>query len=218
MSWMKLTPALTKSLTADWNRSFPAFAAYAPMQLLRRAGPLLMGVCLNRSQDNLTYSPIFHVHPLTRVLEEIILGQPRMIPNALVHVEWHDSKLEELASRLASRAYLPLTGKLRLEDVVSGFSSYLEEPFAPYEPEVYLDLACICRWCGAPEKSEEALRVGEAVMARWPPRVLDGMGGLDAWIREARRLAEDRDRLRATVDQQVVALKLGAIPDAGLEL
>jgi len=61
-----LTPAVARALTRDWATEFPAFAVWRPLRLLRRLGPWVQGITLERSSAGDDYRPTAHVHALTR--------------------------------------------------------------------------------------------------------------------------------------------------------
>lgn len=58
---MKLTQYLQDKITEDWARLLPGLGIYKPMRLLRRVGPMLTGICLDRDSGNEAYRPTFHV-------------------------------------------------------------------------------------------------------------------------------------------------------------
>ena len=216
MSWKTLTPAAKKKITADWNTTFADFGVYKPMHLLRRTGPLLMGVLLERGSSNDFYKPIFHVHNLARVFPVVSLALPREVPNEYVHVEWHDAKFQEITKRLGELAYMPLSGELALADIVDGFRSYQRKPSMPYEPDAFRDLALICGWCGNRIELANVLRETEKVMKQWPAVVLKQIGGLDHWLSGVRASAENQDELRAITAVQITKHGVGSIPATDL--
>jgi hypothetical protein len=65
---VKLSRTDEKRITLDWQSKFPTFAIYEPMWLLKRCGPFLVGICLNRDSSGLMYHPTFHLHFLGNFL------------------------------------------------------------------------------------------------------------------------------------------------------
>lgn len=212
MSWKTLTPAAKKKITADWNVAFADFGTYKPMHLLRRTGPLIMGVLLEKGANNDFYKPVFHVHNLARAFPVVSLSLPRQVPNEYVHVEWHESKFPEMAKRLVDLAYLPLSGELTLADILNGFRSYLRKPSTPYEPDAFRDLALICGWTGNRAEVANVLREAENAMKQWPAAVLKQIGGLEQWLAAARVAAENQEALKVTVAAQITTHGVGGIP------
>lgn len=217
MSWKTLTPAAKKKITADWNTAFTDFGTYKPMHLLRRTGPLLMGVLLEKGASNDFYKPVFHVHNLARAFPVVSLSLPRQVPNEYVHVEWHDSKFPELAKRLVNLAYLPLSGEPTLADILNGFRSYLRKPSTPYEPDAFRDLALICGWAGNRDEIANVLCEAENAMKQWPAAVLKQIGGLEPWLTSIRVAAENQTALKATVAAQIMTHGVGGIPATELK-
>lgn len=212
MSWTKLTPAAKKKITSDWNEAYSAFGVYKPLHLLRRVGPLLMGIALEKGASNDFYKPIFHVHNLSKAFPVISLSQPKRIPNEYVQVDWHESKYAELAERLKEQAYLPLSGDVTLTEVINGFYCYLQNPLTPFEPDVYKDLAMICGWAGALERAEEVVVESERAMKKWPANVLNQIGGLNAWLEDVRALSHHGAKLTSTCEKEIGSHKLDGIP------
>lgn len=211
MSWKKLTPAAKKKITADWQAAFPGFGIYEPMHLLRRTGPLLSGIYLEK-YDGGSYRPIFHVHNLSRSSPNVTLSCYRNIPYEYVQVDWHESKFPKMVKGLSERIFLPLSGPITLAEVVKGFHSYLKEPLSPCESYVYQNLALICGWCGNSDQVATVLREAEDVMRRWPETVLKQIGGLEQWLSTTRASAANQEALRATVVEQISVHGVENIP------
>jgi hypothetical protein len=217
MSWQILTPSSKKKITADWHAAFPAFGVHKPMHLLRRTGPLLTGVLLERGAGNDSYKPIFHVHNLAHAFPVISLSMPREVPHEYVHVEWHASKFSGLAKRLGELAYLPVSGPLGLNDIIAGFRAYLQKPFSPYEPNTYRDLALICGWCGAQAELSNTLEEAKTAMSAWPAQVLRQIGGLKPWLDSVRACAQDQSGMRSTTASEITKHRLDGIPATELD-
>lgn len=212
MSWQKLTPAIKNKITADWKTAFPAFGIYKPMHLLRRSGPLVVGILLERNSNNDSYKPIFHIHNLSYPFPVVSLGLPSQVPNVYVHVEWHDKQYSDLTNQLKSIAYLPLSGEISLNEIFSGFYSYLQGNKNPYEPNAFRDLALICGWCGNFELVVRVLSDAKNTMTKWPAAVLKQLGGLDEWASKINALANNRRALEMTTIEETTKHRLSDIP------
>lgn len=217
MSWKTFTAADKKTITTDWNAAFPSFGVYKPLHLLRRNGPLLTGILLERGRNNDGYEPIFHVHNLTRPFPTVSLSWPRRIPNEYVHIEWHAGKFPDLARKIGELAYLPLSGDLALSDIVGGGQSYLRTATNRYDIHAHSDLALLAGWCGNQQEVTNALQQAEKIMKQWPPAVLNQIGGLDNWLESVRVLAVDQAKLQATAREQIAVHKLEKIPAGELK-
>ena len=69
----KLTPAVKRKITLDWHDCFPEMGIYKPLHLLRRVGPLLIGILLERDRTADRYLPTFYVHNLAKHFPVITL-------------------------------------------------------------------------------------------------------------------------------------------------
>lgn len=58
---------MVRRVTKDWAVAFPGFAVWRPLHLLRRIGPAVQGICLDRSTSGDGYLPTAHVHALTKI-------------------------------------------------------------------------------------------------------------------------------------------------------
>jgi hypothetical protein len=218
MPWQKLTPAGKKKITADWSAEFPGFGVYKPLYLLRRAGPLLMGIRLQPGSGNEMYRPLFHVHNLARASPNITLSHMRRVANEYVHMEWHESKYPKMVEAIKRLTYLPLSGPVTLAQVLAGLRSYQERPSVPYDPFVFSDMALACGWAGDRAQMEIVLAEAANTMKPWPAAALDPDGGLSQWLVTVRAAAENRQQLQATVAEQIALLKVDKVPIADFTL
>jgi hypothetical protein len=212
MTWKKFTPALKKKITSDWHSAFPDFGIYKPLYLMRRAGPLLMGIYLQPGSGNEMYRPLFHVHDLARVTENITLSHMRRVGHEYVHMEWHESKYPRMVEAIKRLAYLPLSGPVTLAQVLAGLRSYQKSPYVPYDENVYRDMALICGWAADHALLNDVLVEAEGAMKHWPPEALANVGGVAPWLTVVRAAAENRQALEATVAAQIAVLKVGKLP------
>lgn len=67
-----LTAAAKKKITLDWSRLFPELGTYRPLHLLRRVGPLLQGIALERTSGNDLYRPMAHIHCLAQESTSVV--------------------------------------------------------------------------------------------------------------------------------------------------
>ena len=65
--------AVARDLTRDWATLFPGFGVWRPLRLLRRLGPWVQGITLERTSAGDEYRPTAHVHALTRDFPTISL-------------------------------------------------------------------------------------------------------------------------------------------------
>src|SRR5689334_13255395 len=75
----KLTAQLVRQITRDWNDLFPQMAVFRPMWLMRRIGPLVQGIVLERSSGGTQYRPILHVHDLSHPFPTVSLSMSQLL-------------------------------------------------------------------------------------------------------------------------------------------
>src|SRR5436190_8831039 len=113
------TSAQILQITKDWKDEFPSLGVYKPLHLLRRNGPLLSGICLDRTSSGDIYKPIFHYHCLLRSCPAISLSLAVQLKaangtDASVSFRSHESSFAKSAEKMRALALLPLDGDITL--------------------------------------------------------------------------------------------------------
>lgn len=151
------------------------------MRLLRRVGPIVVGIALDENTNGDTYRPIAHIHCLAREFPSISLALKQEVPNEYVAVQWHSSKLQHMVERLRAVACVPIEGDLSLGSLLDAYHEYIERPAGRYQVKLLEDLVLIPTWIGhlerAGQEHDHALRIGSG----WPQSVFDREGGWEAW-------------------------------------
>lgn len=220
----KLTEATKREITKDWAACFPSLGVYKPLWLMRRVGPLLEGICLNRDSSNERYQPIFHVHNLARedsALSFTLAEELRTVRNGTpekVRVAFHKDHYVDVAKRICAQALLPLEGDLELRSVVAAYRNYTQRPLAKYPVNLYEDLITILLWCGREGEAKEVLANCLGEMEMWPPSVasLQRVGGVEKWEQKCSAWIQNRRTVRATVEQQIQAHGVADLPTAAI--
>jgi hypothetical protein len=142
-------------ITADWQREIASLGIYAPRHLLRRVGPLLVGICLDRDSGGEIYKPMFHVHSLCNEFSCVSLTLGSQLRSersggpSYIEVKWHQQKYKEAAARMVRQSLLPLEGDLRLEQVIDAYRAYLDSPMGKLQPVLlYRDMILLLAWSG----------------------------------------------------------------------
>jgi hypothetical protein len=208
-----------KKITEDWHSVFPELGIHEPMHLLRRCGPLLVGICLQRRSGE-EYLPATHICCLARGSSFIYLGLRQELRTLRTHaqdpipIKWHDKKWREAAERLTHQSLLPLTGPLSLDQLIHAFKEYPKTDDAmSHEPDIYRDWLLTLAWAGREEDVQRVLAEAERDMATWPDRIfLYEEGGLSGWLRRVREETSDPDRLGRIVEEELVKLKAEHLP------
>ena len=217
----KLTRSVNRRITEDWRREVPSLGVYRPRHLLRRVGPLLVGICLDRDSGGATYMPCFHVHSLcdedgtVSLMLRTQLSSDRSGGPDHVPVRWHDERYREAAARMVRQSLLPLEGDLRLAQVLDAYRRYMATPLGRWQSALlYRDMVLLSTWVGDPAQArrllDEALRVVTDEVCYRP---LDGRAAFEQYCRE--RIARP-ELVHQTVESQIVALKVGRLPVSDL--
>ncbi len=148
-----LTGPRERKITEDWQREIPSLGVYRPRWLLRRVGPLLVGICLDRDSSGDIYKPIFHVHclghpfPVVSLTLATQLRSKRSGGPSYVEVKWHEEKYLDAAARMVQQSLLPLEGDLRLDSVIDAYRRHMATPIGRRQlPMLYRDTVFLAVW------------------------------------------------------------------------
>lgn len=218
---MKLTATARRRITADWLAAFPGLGEYEPLHLLRRVGPLLEGIVLERSSGSRDYLPTFHVHSLLRTFPSVsltLIHRLRAEPSGAadsISVQRHESRYMEAASRLARQSPLALSGDLRASEVLRAYQEFAARPENRWHANnLFEDMAAMCGWFGDNERSSAFIAEGFAKLGEWSPSALRQIGGREQWRRRLEDLVADRNGLHSIMEKEIRALHLESLPVA----
>ena len=119
---------VANKITKDWQRELPKLGINRPMSLLRRVGPLLVGVSLEREIGS-RYTPTFHVQFLgIQTPWQSNLWTPLRyesgpwsdLPQEIPSSE-HEAKYKDAAQRLVQQAPLSIEGPISISEVVEAY-------------------------------------------------------------------------------------------------
>lgn len=213
----KSGPATVRRVTSDWASAFPEFDAWRPMHLLRRIGPVLQGICLDRSTSGDGYTPTAHVHALTREFPVISLtlghrlerssGQPET-----VLFSRHEDEFQDAVSALNAQCRISLSEPPSLDEIVREYHSVCSTRQEKGLPPAVLEMEdsiLIAAAAGRGRLVEAGIALAEDLSARWPKArlPLDWVSA-DAWIEDLTAKVGDPEVLEAIVSGQVRKHKL----------
>jgi hypothetical protein len=187
---VRLTIKLKKEITDAWATRFPEMSVYKPMWLLKRYGPILIGVCLDRDSGNESYLPISRVHNLCNGLDFISLTlstelrSPRNNSVWRIHTKSHEKEWTTAMSELDKQSFVPLRlNELSLEQVISLYFSYVKSgnPFGKYSPNLFEDIFTILLYCGKSDEAMEHMNQFAKTIDTWEPRIVEKIGGGSRW-------------------------------------
>lgn len=213
-----LTRKAKEQITSDWQRLFPHLGVWKPMSLLRRNGPLLVGIWLDRTRSNDRYVPLFHVHNLIRPCANIVLGlcqgvavdgRPGMRQE--IRVVDHPASFASAADRLAKQVPLVAQRDVTFSDVLSLYRRFLEARVDPalarFPLALYSDEILLSAWAGDRTRAESCLRLASERMATWPEHEVQ----LESWRSRMLELMP-RETQEASVKAEIARHGLASIP------
>ncbi|WP_406371725.1 hypothetical protein OH781_20580 [Streptomyces sp. NBC_01550] len=217
---MKTDATTAKQVTADWARVFNGFDIWRPLRLLRRVGPLVQGITLDRSTSGDAYFPTAHIHALTRPFPVVSLALGQRLasrsgmPEAIRFTD-HAEEYPDAARRLAGQARLSLDVPPTVGDVVTELrASAMAQHGMGWPPAVgeVEDSILISSASGDRDLAEQGLQLARDLVKKWPKHrlPLDWVGE-KAWITSLSKNADNAEDLRAIVESQVKAHKLAKI-------
>lgn len=218
---MKKVDAVTvKRVTKDWATLYPGFDAWRPLRLLRRIGPVLQGITLDRSTSGDAYFPTAHIHALTREFPVIslTLGQRLATSSGVqeaVAFSRHGEHCSDAARRLAEQAQLSLGLPPTIEDVVRELRTFAVSQQAQGGPPAVNeveDSVLIPAASGSVDIAMESIQLGQELLGKWPKsRLPINWTSGDEWLEGLSAKAGNVDSLHAVVDGQIAFHKLAKV-------
>ncbi|MER7279001.1 hypothetical protein ABT369_31640 [Dactylosporangium sp. NPDC000244] len=200
-------------MTADWQSIFPSFDVYRPRWLLRRIGPVMQGILLERTRSADRYRPTSHIHALTRPFPTLTL-MLLQCGTDIRHAR-HEQEFRDVAAQLERQTVLPLREPPTIPQIVDACHAFARaERERGCPPAVYPveDSVLIAAASGERALADAGLRLAEELVAVWPKWGLPlDWPGSDAWLQSLRERAANVDLLDALIAGQVAQHKLGSI-------
>lgn len=197
-------------------------AVYQPRWLMRRVGPLLVGVCLDRDSGGEKYKPCFHVHFLGKnwpYSEPTLTMNTQLLAKSggpdYVEVRWHDEKYRDAAHRLQQQAPLPLNGAITIEEVLKAYGDYAGTPLGQRQ-SIILRADCIqlLAWCGQVKAAQQLL--DETLATTCDQQALSAFGGLTAFETSMKDAIEHPGAIKESVNSQIHAFCVENLPSSEL--
>lgn len=223
---MKLDAKTKRKISNDWIECFPLMSLWKPMWLLKRHGPLLVGICLDRDRTNEQYTPRAHFHSLCAPVSTILLGlvgevELRGVPVSIRCLH-HDQQYQSVADELGTKFPFLRNKRLEFSEYLLATKNYLEGKHGktgkvPFQHAPWEDLVLVASYMGRFDYAETALESFANSISKWPDRGLNNIGSADAWRRKLEWFIKNPDALHANVEAQVKDHKLDHLVDYGLE-
>lgn len=215
-----------RKVTADWSELFPAMQVWKPARLVKRHGPLLIGICLDGDRSNQNYTPKAHFHVLCVKFPTVALGlvgelEQRGIPKR-IPVTGHEMEYKAAAEEL--RVRYPFLEKQRLDfnDFVLATSDYLSGKHGrigqvPFQHGPFEGIITVAACMGHTEYAQKALNDFSKRISTWPERGLNIIGSADGWRAKMQEVIDASDELKQIVNSQIAEHKLEKITDHGFD-
>ncbi|MGC4007095.1 MAG: hypothetical protein QM811_29810 [Pirellulales bacterium] len=213
----ELNPTIEKQITLDWQGENLGLGIYKPRHLLRRSGPLLVGVCLDRNSSADKYMPTFHVHCLcapflcvSLTLSSQLRTERTEAPD-FIEVRWHHEKYKEASARMHRQCLLPLTGDLTLTQVLDAYRAYMSTAMGRLtRMRLYKDVILISVHVGDLRRASTLL--DEAIQSTTDDAAFKHVGGRSQFSMDCRNAIDSPEITKQFVLRQIDALKLSKLP------
>ena len=216
----KLTLKIKKNITNQWRESFPSMGIYKNMWILRRVGPFLQGICLDKDTSNSSYLPTFHIHNLVNQDDDFIsltLRTPLMNTKsgAPLHISiaQHEDYFSDYVTKFRQQVPLTLDGGLSCHEFLHVFKNYINNGQAEnrYPLPLYFDMTCLLIWCGKPEASLLFDEVSQKIKS-WPNDVTKYMEQSIKEFHGLKAYLNNPTHLKNQVNSAVEHLELTMVP------
>jgi len=203
-------------ITRDWKGEFPGLKIERPLSLLRRVGPLLVGVSLDRFGTT-SYVPTFHVHFLGNSDDGLSLTMateftptPEMkVP--VIEVGAHKRFYKEAARLLREAAPLSIEGPLTVKEVLEAYRTFSRTCEGESQlANLYQDAIKLATCYGFTDEAKGLL--GEIMERTEGDRKFYHHGGREAYIERMREAIGNPGKIWQTLDEEIIRHKVEKIP------
>ncbi|HMT09186.1 MAG TPA: hypothetical protein PKA82_14375 [Pyrinomonadaceae bacterium] len=225
MKLEKLTPKLKRQYTKDWQNAFPVFGVYRPMWLLKRNGPVVVGICLERTSSNDVYRPRIHFHNLLRKSDIITLSMSFRLFERVgfgglaITTRNHENIFDTSVEKVKQQSRIPLNKNLTVVELVDAINLFQNTLEGSFEGPTYywLDIICLLTWCGHLTEVEQLLNKYETLSKSMEPQMFVHFGTRDKFIESLYSIPNIRDTMPQTLEQEISKFRIDKIPDYGLD-
>lgn len=209
---MKITATMKKKITNDWKALYPSMDIYKPMWLMNILGPLAVGILLHIKSGKDRYTPTLHVHNLAKEFPVVSLGIEITDNNEYISTMSPEGKYKEMSMSLNARAIIPLEEDVDINLILDSLKTYCDSlPDGP-KLEIFEYMLYIAGWSGNGAIINMAEKYIKSKISLFDSNFLERSGGVDIWFKNLKESTHDTKKLRETVKQQIIELKLDKLP------
>lgn len=222
---MKFDAKAKRRITNDWVEQFPSLQLWKPTRIVRRNGPLIVGICLDRDSEGDNYTPIGHIHSLCIPFPIISLDMAaKYAKNSVairVKVVHHAEKF--MAAVEAMKCQYPFLTKENLEfndliEVAVRFHEINKGKVPAFNLGSYNSIITAAAYLGEKNYAINLLNRKYVEMSKWPKESFNIIGSAEKWRSELLELIENPSILMNNVKNEITKHKLEGIVDRGFVL
>lgn len=209
---------------SDWLKCLPAMRVERSMSLMKRNGPILVGLYLQEDRGSEHYIAVPHVHNLTRPTNFVTLTLAYPLKNRkntykeMFTVDSHNREIHDACSRLRRQTIFPLDESLSISQVVKAYDTSISKNLVLDSREkLYEDILSLLTWCGRTAEAEARYAEYIREMSGWEERVFSREGGKLKFFDRLGEIFESPNQLRKICEEQIKFLHVDKLPDYGLQ-
>lgn len=207
-----ITPKELRTIVADWQVELSALSVWKKSWLVRRVGPLAIGVCIDVLGGRLDYRPTAFGTKLFVENSPLSFGTPqywrlRGVAET-IKPKFHDRHYRTAVSFLCDHAYAPLYGPVSLEHLVKEYERYVRDNPHNEWVEIHGQIRLLAH-CRAAEAANQLL---SRIKSRFKPDDFHWAGGRDALVETLAREIADPTLLDQAMIRKVAETGLDAVP------
>ncbi|CAI3943119.1 unnamed protein product [Commensalibacter communis] len=221
MAFLKrLTASEKKIITSDWKSVLKNYQNYKTLHLIKRNGPILIGVYLQPVYAGEHYVPVFHTHSLMTVaptigLSSLICLKGKKGANESISVLRHASEFEKLVSAFKKQVPLAFVRELYCQALDQYYQHFITIDKG-YSIHVMTENILLLFWCQYDRQAiEQRINKYKSIIQQWPDAAKIRFSSEQGWEKSIHSLMS-LDRLQETVQKELLKFKLDQIEDNGL--
>ena len=207
-------------ILSDWRSCVPSMSSNKSMSLMKRNGPLIVGLSLREDRGNTSYKVIPYVHSLLRETSDITLtlNYPLRTQQGTYYdnftLKSHDREFSDACKRLHKQTLFPLNESLSLSQIIGAYEEYIARGLNIESPIfLYEDIVSFFAWCGKLDEARRRLLNYVSVMSDWDDQMFRHVGEKSAFFDRLVEIVENRGLLEKTCETNVEFFKLQKVPD-----